>query len=319
MNTLCRAFRLWMFALVCLAGPACSEALANGLFFTNALETPVEGVFIASPGNAPAQVAGPVASGQKAALDRQALQAGSRLIVRRTERLSLQFFSLAYFDSSLSLSLEQRAVNKGGANDFPQLLVSQSGERTEAIPAGLPFRLLQGDMETDRLTETRWAEWMNPLGLTNPAPESFAVNLADASWSIPPESVKFASGNDKKESRLSSIVLSGPASGEILSALLEEFQSFGLTPQLLIAVPHKPLAFGKEAFSLEAKARSHASMNKDVSVRWDAFRQDLRALERKGLPKGSPGLRLVFFSDRLCYELRMPTGKAESIISIGRR
>ena len=311
---------LWLWGLIVLfpAILACPSRPFAAPVFYNALEAPVAEVYGASPGNTPWPITGPVGGGQKAAVDDARLNGCARLIVKFNDNAALQFFTLSYLAGSEMLTLETHRVKDGTANDFLRLVVREQGQGF-AVPAGLPFYLLQADMEADMLTQTRWAEWMNPLGLKDVELEPYAVSLAESSWSIAPGTAEFAE-SARGGQRLRAIRLSAPMDGRTLALVLDALQSRGAWPLLLEAKPGAAIAFSNEGLSPETAASLLKNMDKaDPDERWEAFRQQIIALNKREFWENASGLRLVFASESLCYELRLTPGEPEAELRITRR
>ncbi len=311
---------LWLWGLILLfpAVFVCPSRLLAAPVFHNALEAPVTEVYGAAPGNTPWPITGPVAGGQKAAVDDSGLNGCARLIVKLNDNTALQFFTLSYLAGSEILILETHRVKDGTVNDFPRLVVRERGQGF-AVPAGLPFHLLQGDMEADMLTQTRWAEWMNPLGLKDFSPEPYAVSLAGSSWSIVPGTAEFAE-SARGGQRLRAIRLSAPMNGKAFALALDDLQSCGVLPLLLEANPTAAVAFSNEGLALEATASLPKGMEQaDPDKQWEAFRQQIIALNKPEIRENVSGLRLVFASESLRYELLLAQGEPEAELRIKRR
>lgn len=311
---------LWLWGLIVLfpAILACPSRPFAAPVFYNALEAPVAEVYGASPGNTPWPITGPVGGGQKAAVDDARLNGCARLIVKFNDNAALQFFTLSYLAGSEMLTLETHRVKDGTANDFLRLVVREQGQGF-AVPAGLPFYLLQADMEADMLTQTRWAEWMNPLGLKDFSPEPHAVNLAGSSWNIAPGTAKFTK-SAKGGQRLRAIRLSAPMDGKTLALVLDDLQSCGAWPLLLEAKPATAIAFSNEGLALETTASLPKGMEQaDPDKRWEAFRQQIIAMNKPEIWENASGLRLVFASESLRYELLLTSGEPEAELRIRHR
>ncbi len=286
--------------------------------FHNTFTTAIAEVYGAAPGNAPWPLTGPMPGGKKAVMEDPSLRGCSRLIVKLSDTYALQFFTLSYLFDSETLTLELHRVKEGTAHDFPLLIVRKRGQEFP-VPAGLPFHLLQGDMERDMMTKARWAEWMNPLDLKEATPEVATVSLADVSWDIAPGTADFAE-SAKGGQRLRAISLSAPVQGKTVSTLLGELESSGAQPLLFALEPGKALAFSKEALALDAKATPHKAMEReDPSERWEAFRQRFAELGEQGSSEGTTGLRLVFASESLIYDFKLSMGEPEAVLHMERR
>ena len=314
-------FALWPWGLALLfsvvfAWP--SRPLAAPVFH-NRLDAPIVEVYGAAPGNTPWATTGPVASGQKAAVDDSRLNGCARLIVRFNDNIMLQFFTLSYLAGSETITLRTHRVKDGTVNDFPQLVVAEQGQAF-AVAAGLPFHLLQGDMEADMLTKARWAEWMNPLDLKDFAPEAYAVNLAGVSWRIAPGTAEFADST-KGGPRLRGIRLSAPVDGRTVARFLDDLQSCGARPLLLEMRPGAAIAFSSDGLALGAAATLLEGMDQaDADKRWETLRQQIIALKMSEAREDEDSsLRLVFASEALRYELRLTAGELEAELRMERR
>ena len=312
------SLRLWGLILLFPAVLACPSRLLAAPVFHNALQAPVAEVYGAAPGHTPWPTTGPVAGGQKATVDDARLNGCARLIVKSNNGNAVQFFTLSYLAGSEMLTLETHRIKDGTANDFLRLVVRERGQNF-AVPAGLPFYLLQGDMEADMLTQTRWAEWMNPLGLEDFVPEACAVSLAGSSWNIAPGTAEFAE-SARGGQRLRAIRLSAPMNGRAFALALDELQSCGVLPLLLEAKPATAIAFSNEGLALEPAAQLLNGMEQAApDKQWEAFRQQIIALNKPEILDNASGLRLVFASESLRYELLLAQGEPEAELRIKRR
>ena len=311
---------IWLWGLILLfpAVLVCPSRLLAAPVFHNALQAPVVEVYGAAPGHTPWVIAGPVADGQKAAVDDARLNACGRLIVKLNDTSALQFFTFSYLAGSEMLTLEPYRVKGGTVNDFPRLAVREQGQGF-AVPAGLPFHLLHGDMEADMLTQPRWEEWMNPLGLKNFRPERYAVSLGGVSWSIVPGTAEFAE-SAKGGQRLRAIRLSAPVKGQTVELVLDSLQSGGALPLLLEVKPTVAIAFNSEGLALETTASLLKDMEQaNRNEQWEAFRQQLLALNKPEVLENASGLRMVLASGSLRCELLLAAGQSEAELRMERR
>ena len=108
--------------------------------------------------------------------------------------------------------------------------------------------------------------------------------------------------------------------GKTLALVLDDLQSCGAWPLLLEAKPATAIAFSNEGLALETTASLPKGMEQaDPDKRWEAFRQQIIAMNKPEIWENASGLRLVFASESLRYELLLTSGEPEAELRIRHR